>query len=1345
MGMLAVAGQRMSWRASGAEAAGFFNFIVECPNTPSIRLAGSDVGGIWRSVDSGETWTRAADDGDTGALWKIASIIWWPVFTSSATDAGRVIALAGTSLGTGIGNSVVYESVDFGATFHTAWDNPSTGGASAGQTFGFSGDTNGTYGSPVGSGKGSNGSQNNVAIALPPGDGPPGDTNSGGFEHPRSTGYLGVVDTASHLVYLASFNDGVWRVPYTAGKPWIAPSSPTSPTSPGTGINAPGGSSPAAKQIIDGIGQGIGFNSPNAGTASDHSDLYGRGLTADPSDPTTLYLATFGNGVWRISNANGSATAAPLYTPGWTLNSIDFFDAGSGSGWPTGTSPISGTAGPCRVEQMGWYGSTLIMACNNDGIWAIKTPSATPTLTNLSAAGAGPDLPVASAGGAGICHWQGLGLCHSSGDGLQHLPQDSFGNALIFASATKPKTYSSSKIVNSSFGGGTNYTTASTTISVSSSSGWNVTACTSLKLFGNRQLPPIPISGISSGTITLGGTLTSAQVTALNASGAQVYMPCWTVAFASFNASLTAQSVSNGQTTTPGWVDPWGGSYDAIEWGTTRTWWLLPLIGFLPDGNNAGYPAIRVPQGASHIITEVQLAGRSGIWLTQDGFDTSHPSVAGLLTTYSKGGVSGVTNKDVYICFSDFSGGYTPDDGFTVTAENFSGLGLTGTPYGYDAAVDTVGMNAYYAIAQRNLTSGNENGQAGYVFSRPAGPPAADFSDEILFPASGGSSINVTDTLHRATTSNWGTSSDGSVWTVPSGIAPATDFSTQTSLVFGGNTITAGSAPNGSGAALGASDGLGLIKSLTTDGTTGHAINDATTQNLCSGSILLGFDSLSSAVAANLFAGVRILAMVGTSAAGTASANTFYEARFITGSGNTQIQLRKMVAGTVDTTDFFNVANAGVGIVVPTWGAPPVNTLWTLNWQLVGDGSGGVNLTAWIIDHNGNDSRSIAKTMSLTINSTAVTGTGFITSMDQLPVSGTNIPAGTIFNYVSSTTGTLSKQASATASVTATLTFAITANDNASQAIPGPGNFVVFAGTSALPSSTVNAIVSRINSVGAGSGATSSKPGFAPLRLLAVPTGGGTTQLVAFCNQTGVLTKLLGTDTQFNQSATSGLNNPMGSVQPSQQTMWVVSNNLTGSGATLPAIYALHPNYGAFRSNDYGATWLRIWGPGSANSGFNTFNQGFIGGLAIDPAHPDDLIIITPNGGTASGASTGQIQILVNARTCSGTFSATTGLLGTGSPSLTTVSLTGGPAQPGVCMWIPAMGLIVTNRILNSGDVSTLWNCPSPSAGTPIWNRIDDPPYTNVTRQMFALNCTADFNHLLAHCSGNGVMVRALT
>jgi hypothetical protein len=1253
-GLMAAAGLRLGWRASGAEAAGFMNVISECPSNPKIRLLGSDVGGIWRSQDAGKSWRRAKDDGSTSGNYKIASIVWFPAGTG---DDGRVVVLAGNSAG---GNSVIFESTDFGATFVTTWSPPGSG---PGSTLVFSGDNNGVNPPSVQSGKGSNGQGLNqdgnppfAAVVCIPNGGIPGDTASG-FTHPRQTGYLGTVDAVNRFVYLASFRDGVWRIPYTSGVAWGA-----------GGVKAPGASTTGtqvnALQVCAGIGKGIGFNTPSI--AADFSDLYIGALTADPTDPFTLYLGTFGNGLWRCSvdHSTGAGTLVQVYTPSWT----SFAANTTGPGMPAGTTRLdSGTValgagtGPARIHQFGWYSTggvnTLIMVCNNSGVWAITgLLTSTPTFTNLSNPAVGP-LPL----DALICHWQSIGLYHGS-DGLEHVPVDGGGNALLYVGCTRPHYASTIVTVTPSVG--------ATTVAVTATGSFNIDRASTVKVFNGFAMPAVPISqpltAATGSTLTFAAGLSSGDV-ALLASGAKPFQPGQSMLMAKLNAALVFQPVSNGAASISGWVDPWQGRFTTVLAGTaSRIWWLggsKAQASFMPDGNDCGPAVIRIPTGDT---THIQTSGRAGSWRTDDGFATAQPSVSGLLTTFSKGATPSDA-ETLVIAYSDYIAGWSGDGGRSVVLETLGLLLPVG--YGYDNAV--AGGRIYYAYGQRKLASGNATAQGGGVASRAAGTVPANpgssvgavgsgqpYWDEVL--AAPDSTANLNDKFHRTTAAGgWGTADSAQAWTpLTSGGSTAAHFSTQTSVAG----ITAQSSVNlGDG-----TNGLAVI--LTPATTTGNdVIQAAASQSYWSGSVLIGTDQTSVAVGTDLHYGVRLISQ-------GAANNTTYEIRFVSShsaGGKSQLLVRKLIGGVADSTYPWNPAGAGASIAITGWGAQPANTLWTLAWAMTLDtSSGGPQIHVHVIDHLGNDSDTI-----LGPNATTVV-------------------------------------------------------DNSGAPIVGPGQPECFTvPTAPGPSSDMHTFFAQMitTSVTGGSGGPTSKPYFAPLKLMAIPfdgVPGHASRLIAFVNQTAVMTKLIGTDTQFNPAAGD---NPMGATTPGTgpvpggQTMWVAN------AADFSVLYCMHSGVGVSRSLDFGVTWKLIWKPAS----FNTFNTGFAGGLAVDPASPNDLIVSLP----------ASVVILQGAKT------STAALVGGLPTDITKVTVTApasppSPWQPGVCAWTTNMGFVIASRVVNLGDVATAWSCPHPSA--PVWNRIDDANYRSVVRDVFAFNETVDRSLLVAHTSANGVLIRPL-
>lgn len=128
--------------------------------------------------------------------------------------------------------------------------------------------------------------------------------------HPRSTGDLIALDTAGGRIYVGTFSQGVMR-------------------SDDDGATWP---------ITVALGAGT---------------KYIRTIALDPSDTSVLYVGTYGDGAWKITDANtGSPTATQL--------------AGA----------------PAEVEALKYIGTTLYAACGGSGIYRVTGAGATWTALN---------------------------------------------------------------------------------------------------------------------------------------------------------------------------------------------------------------------------------------------------------------------------------------------------------------------------------------------------------------------------------------------------------------------------------------------------------------------------------------------------------------------------------------------------------------------------------------------------------------------------------------------------------------------------------------------------------------------------------------------------------------------------------------------------------------------------------------------------------------------------------------------------------------------------------------------------------------------------------------------------
>lgn len=233
---VAKAGQTQnSFQQSGLWGAGFQNVVAPSPLVSGLVLSGGDTSGIHRSSDRGDTWVTQNEEITVFSDRAIADIRWHP------TQSGRVFRLSGNGT---IGS--FWESTNQGLT----WSKRSTIPAAAGTSH----------------------------LGL---------TDTG--EHPRSIGHLIVVDTTNGYVYVASYNDGIYR---------------------------------ATLGATSGVGT---FTRIALGPNSTGGAYYVRALVADSNDPDTLYASTYMNAaategttlsgrVWRIENASTASPAAVQFT-----------------------------------------------------------------------------------------------------------------------------------------------------------------------------------------------------------------------------------------------------------------------------------------------------------------------------------------------------------------------------------------------------------------------------------------------------------------------------------------------------------------------------------------------------------------------------------------------------------------------------------------------------------------------------------------------------------------------------------------------------------------------------------------------------------------------------------------------------------------------------------------------------------------------------------------------------------------------------------------------------------------------------------------------------------------------
>lgn len=153
-----------SWANSRLDGGGWMSCIVADPRGGGVLLAGSDVAGVHRSVDNGQTWATSNSGMYHTQHLGVADLIMSPV------NPDVVVALTGKrGLSSGGG---VFLSTDNGRTWTQDVGSPA-----------FSGGANSTA------------------------DGVPG-------EHPRSTGHLAAIDTSRNILYVGSYKDGVWRAPF---------------------------------------------------------------------------------------------------------------------------------------------------------------------------------------------------------------------------------------------------------------------------------------------------------------------------------------------------------------------------------------------------------------------------------------------------------------------------------------------------------------------------------------------------------------------------------------------------------------------------------------------------------------------------------------------------------------------------------------------------------------------------------------------------------------------------------------------------------------------------------------------------------------------------------------------------------------------------------------------------------------------------------------------------------------------------------------------------------------------------------------------------------------------------
>jgi hypothetical protein len=199
---------------SGLVGGGFVNVIAVDPSGSGVVIAGGDVSGLHRSTDFGDTWTQVNTGITSIDQLKVASIAFSP------STPGEVYAAVGDEGRYG----GVLVSTDAGISWELRSAVPQ-----------FSGGNNDGW------------------PTLPQ-------------KHPRSTGGLFAFDPGRDLVYVATFESGVYR------------------------------------------SADHGYTWTQLG-ASGH---FLRSIVIDPADPDVLYAASYGDGVFKTTDASETGTFANL-------------------------------------------------------------------------------------------------------------------------------------------------------------------------------------------------------------------------------------------------------------------------------------------------------------------------------------------------------------------------------------------------------------------------------------------------------------------------------------------------------------------------------------------------------------------------------------------------------------------------------------------------------------------------------------------------------------------------------------------------------------------------------------------------------------------------------------------------------------------------------------------------------------------------------------------------------------------------------------------------------------------------------------------------------------------------
>lgn len=216
LGPAGPAGAVTGFRQSGIEGGGFVNVIAVDPSGSGLVIAGGDVSGLHRSTDFGDTWSQV-NTGITGIdQLKVASVAFSP------STPGEVYAAVGDEGR----NGGVLVSADAGLTWELRSTVPQ-----------FSGGNNDGWSS------------------LPQ-------------KHPRSTGRLFAFDPTRDLVYVATFEHGVYRSA-DRGFTW-------------TPLGASG--------------------------------RFLRGIAIDRASPDVVYVAAYGEGIFKTTDASGAGTFTKLPT-----------------------------------------------------------------------------------------------------------------------------------------------------------------------------------------------------------------------------------------------------------------------------------------------------------------------------------------------------------------------------------------------------------------------------------------------------------------------------------------------------------------------------------------------------------------------------------------------------------------------------------------------------------------------------------------------------------------------------------------------------------------------------------------------------------------------------------------------------------------------------------------------------------------------------------------------------------------------------------------------------------------------------------------------------------------------